>query len=298
VDHPTTWRSLLFAPANRPDLTAKLPRSRPDAVVLDLEDSVPADGKAPARAAARAAAAALLATPAPPAVLVRVNPVDSPWFHDDLAAALVPGVAAVVVPKLSSAADVAAATRALGDDGPGVVAGIETAAGVWAVREVLGPVVVACYFGAEDYVADLGGVRTAAGHEVLYARSRVALAARLAGVPAFDMIVADFGDDDRFTRECAEARALGYRGKLCIHPRQVPLAAAGFRPSPAEVDAARALLATWARASARGEAAVAHEGRMVDEPLAAQARAVVAAAGTPPGGGGGVDGGDGDDGRR
>ena len=212
-------------------------------------------------------------------MLVRVNPVGSEWFAGDVAAALVPGLAGIVVPKLASAGHVAAVCSALVDaglDGLGIVAGIETAAGVWDVASVLVPRVTACYFGAEDYVADLGGRRTPAGQEVLYARSRVALAARLAGVPALDMIVPDFGDDERFTRECAEARALGYCGKLCIHPRQVTLAAAGFRPSPAEVDAARALLATYDGARARGQAAVAHEGRMVDEPLAAQARAVIA----------------------
>jgi citrate lyase subunit beta/citryl-CoA lyase len=269
------WRSVLFAPANRPDLTAKLPRSRPDAVVLDLEDAVPAEAKEGARAAAAEAAAQLREHPSPPALLVRVNPVGSPWFAGDMAA-LPPGLAAVVVPKLASAGDVAAVARAA--DGRAVVAGIETATGVWSVAEVLVPPVAACYFGAEDYVADLGGVRTGSGLEVLYARSRVALAARLAGVPALDMIVPDLDDDERFRRECAEARALGYTGKLCIHPRQVALADAGFRPSDAEIRQARALLAAYEEAQAQGRAAVAHEGRMVDEPLAAQARAVLAEA--------------------
>jgi citrate lyase subunit beta/citryl-CoA lyase len=276
---------MLFAPANRPDLVSKLPRSQPDAVVLDLEDSVPPDAKDDARAMARAGAAALLTQPAPPAVLVRVNPVGSPWFAADVVEALEPGLAGVVVPKLSSAADVAAVAEVLGlsgrrpghrrPDGPPVIAGIETAAGVWHVADVLVPPVTVCYFGAEDYVADVGGVRTVAGQEVLYARSRVALAARLAGVAAIDMIVPDFTDDERFGRECAEARALGYAGKLCIHPRQVPLANAGFRPSAEEVAAARAVLETYEAARARGEAAVAHEGRMIDEPLAQQARAIM-----------------------
>jgi citrate lyase subunit beta/citryl-CoA lyase len=270
------WRSVLFAPANRPDLVAKLPRSGPDAVVLDLEDSVPADAKASARAGLADLVADLLAGADPPAVLARVNPVGTRWFEDDVAAVLDAGVTAAVVPKLEGAGQVAAAA---GPVGLPVVAGIETAAGVWSVADVLTPPsVAACYFGAEDYVADLGGVRTEAGQEVLYARSRVALAARLAGVPAFDMIVPDFGDDGRFTRECAEARALGYAGKLCIHPRQVTLANAGFRPSAEEVAAARALLAVWQEAQAQGRASISHDGRMVDEPLAAQARAVVAVA--------------------
>jgi citrate lyase subunit beta/citryl-CoA lyase len=159
-----------------------------------------------------------------------------------------------------------------------VMAGIETAAGVWHVAGALGPPVTAAYFGAEDYVADLGGVRTAAGQEVLYARSRVALAARLAGIPAVDMIVADFGDDDRFLREGAEARSLGYAGKLCIHPRQVPLAHTAFAPAPAEIAEARRVVAAYDEAARAGRAAVAVDGRMIDEPLAAQARAILAVA--------------------
>ena len=132
------------------------------------------------------------------------------------------------------------------------------------------------YFGAEDFVADMGGVRTAGNGEVAYARAEVALAARLAGVALLDMVVTDFGDDERFSREAAEARALGYGGKLCIHPAQVPLANAAFVPSAGEVDRARRLLAAYDAAVAEGHAAIAFEGQMVDEPLARRARALVA----------------------
>ena len=109
-----------------------------------------------------------------------------------------------------------------------------------ASRELLRPPVAVAYFGAEDFVADMGGVRTEASTEVLYARSRVALAARLAGVLALDQVVTRLDDDDALPRRRgAQGRALGYRGKLCIHPAQVPLAhrafssvARGARPGP------------------------------------------------------------------
>ena len=263
----TRWRSLLFVPGNRPELAAKAPRSRPDAVVLDLEDAVPPAAKPDARGQVREAAAGLAGVLP---VCVRVNPPGTPWFADDVAA-LPAGLAAVVVPKLESAAQVADVAGALGDRP--VVAGLETVRGVADAREVLRSPVVACYFGAEDYIADLGGVRTSGNAEVAWARAYVAVAARLAAVPALDMVTIDFGDADRFGAEAREARTLGYAGKLCIHPAQVPLAADAFRPSEDEVDAARRLLAAF---EAAGGDTIAFEGQMVDEVVAARARAVLA----------------------
>lgn len=270
-------RSVLFAPGNRADVLAKMPRSGPDVAVIDLEDAVPAAAKDEARSIAREAALDLTANDGL-TVLVRVNASVSEFFADDVAA-LPPAVHGVVVPKLEAADQVAEVRSALDRAGLdlGVFAGIETAAGVERAVEILGaPGVIGAYFGAEDFVADMGGVRTEHNTEVLYARSRVALAARLGGVPAADQIVADFRDEERFVREAAEARAMGLSGKLCIHPAQVALANAAFVPSATEVERARALLAAYDEAVARGDAAIAFDGQMVDEPVARQARAVLA----------------------
>jgi len=146
------------------------------------------------------------------------------------------------------------------------------------VRELLVAPVVVAYFGAEDFVADMGGVRTLGSAEVLYARSRVALAARLAGVPAIDQVVTRLDADDHFLVDAADGRALGYAGKLCIHPAQVALAHRAFTPSAEEVERARRLIAAYDESVAAGHAAIAFEGQMVDEPLARHARAVLAAA--------------------
>jgi citrate lyase subunit beta/citryl-CoA lyase len=142
-------------------------------------------------------------------------------------------------------------------------------------------VVVAGYFGVDDFVADMGGIRTSTGAEVLYARSQVVLAARLAGVPALDQAVSSLRDDALFLRECREARTLGYRGKLCLHPSQVLLANQAFLPSVAETDRARRLLLAYEEAVGMGEAAIDFEGQMVDESLAAQARQLLATADQP-----------------
>ena len=273
-------RSLLFAPASRPEVLEKLPRSGPDAVVIDLEDAVPPDGKPAARVNAREMGERLATEHPELAVLVRVNAVASQWFETDVAEALGSWLAGVVVPKLDSAKGVESVARALDAAGLSsvpVLAGVETVAGVARVEEVLRAPIFAAYFGAEDFIADIGGVRTEQGNEVLYARSRVALAARLAGVHALDQIVPTFNDDEQFLADARAGRAIGYRGKMCIHPAQVPLANEVFSPSDAERDWARRLVSAYEQAQRDGQAAIAFEGQMVDEPLARRARALLEA---------------------
>src|SRR5436190_4535996 len=277
----TRLRSLLFAPATRPDVLVKMPRSGPDGVVIDLEDAVPPDAKESARPNAREAGRALAGEHPALAVFVRVNAVATEWFANDVADACVPELTGIVVPKMQSSDHVATVARALGDAGLAhlqVVAGTETALGVADARDVYRPPVTVCYFGAEDFVADMGGLRTESSSEVLYARSRVALIARVSGVLALDQVVPSFGDDERFLADAAQGRAPGYTGKLCIHPAQVPLAHRAFAPSPEEVDRARRLIDAYDAAIARGEAVLAFDGQMVDEPLARHARAILAAA--------------------
>jgi citrate lyase subunit beta/citryl-CoA lyase len=271
-------RSLLFAPAVRPDFVAKLSQRGADAVVIDCEDATPPNAKAEGRATARSMAPDLATAGCQ--VLVRVNAVTSEWFAADIGDGLVAELAAVVVPKVETVIGldtVAAALDAAGFPQLGVMAGLETARGVADARELLAhPRVIAAYFGAEDFIADMGGVRTDTNQEVLFARSAVALAGRLAGVATLDQVVTDFRNDDRFRREAAEARAIGYGGKICIHPDQVAIANDAFIPSSAEVDRALRLLTAYEQASAGGVAAIDFEGQMVDEPLATQARRIIA----------------------
>lgn len=278
---PLRLRSVLFAPGNRPDILAKLPRSAPDLAVIDWEDAVPAAAKDAARTAAPGAVEELTVAAPSMGLAVRTNAPDTEHFADDVAA-LPRGLAAVLVPMIESSdqADrVHGALVAAGHD-VGVIAGIETAAGVEFAPAILAaPGIVGAYFGAEDFVVDMGGVRTASNVEVLYARSRLVLAGRLAGVAVVDQVVADFRDDDRFRAEAAEARAMGFAGKLCIHPSQVALAEAAFSPSEAEIRRATAMLAAYDAAVREGRASIAFEGQMVDEPVARQARAILALAG-------------------
>lgn len=277
ADGPLTVRSLMFVPGGRPDMVAKVPRWSPDVTVVDLEDAVPPAGKDAARQAAVAAIADLAAGPGPRLmVLVRVNPPGTPWFAADVTAVAGSRAAGVVLPKLENRGQVAELRDLLAGHGrPGalVVGGLETARGVAAARELLGCGLAAAYFGAEDYIADLGGRRTSGGLEVLYARSQVVLAARLCGVPAIDQAVVAVHDERAFADDAGVGRSLGYSGKICLHPQQVVHAHRIFTPSPEEVAHARAVLA-----AARAGVGVV-EGQMVDEVHAKMAAAVLRRAG-------------------
>lgn len=278
---PLMWegplRSLLFAPATRPDFVAKLATRGADAVVIDCEDSTPAEFKEAARPAARQLAPGLVAAGC--RVTVRVNAPSTEWFEQDIAESLSAELDAVVVPKLDRLEDLdrlASLLDAAGLHEIGVLVGIETALGVADARQLLAhPRAIAAYFGAEDFIVDMGGIRTESNQEVQFARAAVALAARLAGVPVLDQVVTNFRNDDRFLTEAGQARAMGFAGKLCIHPGQVELANRAFSPTELEIDRAHRLLAAYASATASGLGAVEFEGQMIDEPLAAQARRIV-----------------------
>jgi citrate lyase subunit beta/citryl-CoA lyase len=277
-------RSMLFAPAVRDDLIPKTVRTGADGIVIDCEDATPVSQKAAGRSNAVELAPTIMGQGSD--IFVRVNPPGTPWFNDDISFGLNENLAGVVVPMVETleGLDQCARQLAAADFGHlGIVAGLETALGVADARQLLAHgQVIGGYFGAEDYIADLGGVRTQNNIEVLFARSSVAQASRLARKPVIDQIVANFRDNDRMTREAHEARAMGLAGKLCIHPDQVALANAGFTPSEEEVERAERMLAAYDIGIASGVAAIDFEGSMVDEPLAEQARQILAAAGIDP----------------
>lgn len=268
-------RSVLFAPANRPDLVAKTTRSEPDAVVIDLEDGTPADAKVDARGQAIAAARHLTGL-----TLLRVNAPDSEWFEGDLEAYAVGPFGGLVVPKTETASqvtDIETRLRDLGVAERPVVWGIETARGVIEAVPALGAseLGAAAYFGAEDYIADLGGRRTARGEETFFARTQVAMACRLAGLVALDQVVTAIRDADQFRADARFALDLGFGGKMCVHPSQVALCHELFTPAPEAVDRARRLLDCYDAALADGRATANFEGQMIDGPLVAQARQVL-----------------------
>ncbi|PVZ05818.1 HpcH/HpaI aldolase/citrate lyase family protein [Actinomycetospora cinnamomea] len=264
-------RSLLFVPGSRPDMVAKVPRWSPDAVAVDLEDAVAPADKETARAAA-VRAVADLPRDTGTLVLIRVNAPASPWYADDVAAVAGSAADGVVLPKLETVDQLVDLRARVGLP---VVGGLETARGVARCRELLAGGVLAAYFGAEDYIASVGGRRTAEGREVLYARSEVVLAGAIAGVGVLDQVVVDVRDAEAFRADAAAGRDLGYDGKCCIHPSQVALAHEAFTPTDGEVGHARRVI----EAGRSGVGVV--DGEMVDDVHLRMARAVLARAGVP-----------------
>ena len=268
-------RSLLFAPANRADLLAKLPSVPADCYAPDLEDGTPPADREGARASLAANLATIRAGRPDARLFVRVNAIGTPDHAADMAAALAAKADGIVLPKAETPADIAA----LGGVLP-VIAGIESVLGVVDVMAIAAaPGVLAVYFGAEDFAAAMGGRRTPDGVEVLYARSQIVLAAKAARVLALDQVVTNIRDDDLFRRDATQARNLGYDGKMCLLPRQVALAHEAFGPSASELDHARRLIQAYEAAAARGAGTIDFEGQMVDPPILKAAQAVLAAAG-------------------
>ena len=269
------YRSILFAPGNRSDLIEKLPRTQPDAVVIDLEDAIPSNetAKTQARDIARDSILKLLALKPNCAVFIRLNAVTSPWFHADLQTALGLDLTGIVIPKLERPEQLGFFD--LEGRNLEMIAGIETALGVENVRDILRPPITAAYFGAEDFIADMNGIRTPESLEVLYARSQVVLAARVRGVQALDIIEAKFRDLEAFRSSAALGRSLGYSGKMCIHPDQVAIANEVFSPSISELERAKKLLEAYQAAAISGTGVIEFDGQMIDEPMLTRARAIL-----------------------
>ncbi len=269
---------VLFTPATRIDRVEKAWASgAAEVVVADLEDATPPAEKADARAAV--SSLLVSQTDAPCHRAVRINPWPSVVGEDDLDAITHAGPDIIVVPKAEKVDVVQALAARLeeADCRAGLLLILETAAGVLAAKELAASSdrVVAIAFGAEDLAADAGLRRSASNWEVAVPRANVALAAAAAGVAAIDMITSDFQDTERFTREAKEARALGYAGKMCIHPSQVAAARDAFAPTEDEVAWARKVVEAAAESGTGAGGVVVVEGKMIDVPLIQQARRIL-----------------------
>ena len=267
-------RSMLFAPGNKYELLQKFSKIQPDIAIIDLEDAVPDSEKQVARENLQKYAQEdkTAAT-----TYVRVNALVSQHFEEDIRS-IPPQIAGIVIPKVNDASDIERATQAIERNSVSakILVGIETVKGLVSVQDIFGTAsVFAAYFGAEDYIHDLGGLRTDGNDEVLFARTQIGISSRLFGVPVVDQIVADFSDSERFMKEAQQAKSLGFTGKLCIHPSQVPLANQSFSSTPEEIQQAIELLKVYDEAFANGTASIVHNGQMVDEALAKQARRIL-----------------------
>jgi len=255
-----------------------------DACVIDLEDGTPAADKEAARAVLADNVETMRQEGVRGSILVRINAPGTPFYEDDLAAALAAPVDGFVLPKFedvaivqdivrrANEADARAAVR--------IVGGIETVKGVLNAENLCSasPVLIGVYFGSEDLATEIGAARTEDGAEMLYARSKVLLAAKAAGIAAIDQAVTEVRDDERFRADGQRGRQLGYEGKICLNLRQAELANEMFAPTDDEVARCEQLVATYERAVAAGKGTLAFDGQMIDVPLVERARATLALA--------------------
>jgi citrate lyase subunit beta/citryl-CoA lyase len=288
---PGPLRAVLFAPGDAPEKMTKAIDAGADAVVFDLEDAVAPARKAPSRALVAEALSRRQHTRPP--LVVRVNDASTGLLVEDLAAVSRPNLAAVMVPKVEDAdtlpevADALAVlrpARAIAGEPVGLIALIETAAGVAACERVAAqapPSTWTLAFGAADYAAELGIEPDPAGEGLLHARARVALAARAYGLaPALDGPVLALGDEDLLREDSARSRRLGFGGRLVIHPRQVAPVLDAFGALDAEgLRRAQAIVAAFEAAQREGRGVAVVDGEFVDAPVYRRALDQLASAG-------------------
>lgn len=262
-------RSVLYLPANRASAVEKARTLPADCVILDLEDAVQPDAKDMARQAAMAAAQA--SGWGERELLLRVNGLSTPWAAADFAAARAGGFSGVVVPKVDSADEAARAVELAG--GLPVWAMIETPAAVLcaaAIARVDG--VVALLAGLADLGKDLRAVPDAGRTAFVYSLGAVLLAARAAGVLAFDGVFTDIHDAAGFETEARQGLTLGFDGKTLIHPSQVNPCNMVFSPSDAQVADAAALIMAYENGLAAGRGVTTFNGKLIEVLHVAEAR--------------------------
>ena len=274
-------RSALYMPASNPRAIAKARTLACDVVILDLEDAVAPDEKASARD--RVIEAVRESGFGERELVVRVNGLDTPWYVDDIAAIRTIGVDAVLVPKVSSVADLLAARAALGEDGPPIWAMIETCAAILALPDLSNTAadarLTALIVGTNDLAKEMR-CRLGPDRLPLFATlSSTVIAARAAGLVALDGVCNALDDPALFAAECEQGAMLGFDGKTLIHPSQIEVANASFGPTQDDVARAKAIIAAFALPANADKGAIRLRGEMVERLHLAEAEAIVAQAG-------------------
>lgn len=271
-------RSLLYVPAHAERFIAKAHERGADAIILDLEDSVPDNSKLAARQGL--AEAVRHVGQAGAVVFVRINSCD--FQFEDAAAACHAGAYGLMVPKLSTLAQLdrlGAQLAPIRRDPMPLIGLIEDPGAVLDARMLAAhPQVMGLALGGEDFATAMGAEATP---EVLrLPKQMVHMAAKAAGKLSFGLLrgIADYADIDAIRLAAAEAKAFGFDGATSVHPSTVPVLNAGFSPAKAELDWARRLIAEAERAASSGRGAFVFEGKMVDAPVIARARIILAKA--------------------
>lgn len=276
-----TRRSRLYLPGGQPKFMINAGLHRPDAVILDLEDSVHPTEKDSARLLVRNALRCVDFMGAER--MVRINQL--PLGIEDLKAVVPEGPDLILIPKTEHAEQVREVAhrikgiRSLDGDGYEIwlMPILESALGVERAYEIAtaDETVVALTIGLEDYTADLSVPKTQEGAETLYARTRLVNAARAAGVQAIDSVYGDVEDTEGLRDWAQRSRALGFEGMGCIHPRQIPVIHEAYAPTAEEIEKALRIVEAYREAESKGLSVVSLGSKMIDPPVVSRARRLV-----------------------
>ena len=283
-------RTALFVPGNRPDRIVKAFGTGADAIIIDLEDAVPLSEKESNRQNVREKVAQF----ADRMILVRTNALGSDFIKGDLDVAIVEGVNGIILPKVERADDInkintflleVEKRSALPEGTIRVFPLIESAAAVQHIYDIVSTKtkpdrMYTVMFGAADYTLDMGIEMTMEGNELFYARSRIAIACRAAGIapPVDTPFMIDLKNTEALISDAGRAKALGFQGKLVIHPNQVEPCNKIFSPLPEEIKKAEKIVRAFEEAEAAGMAAIQLEGKFIDYPVVKRSKDILALA--------------------
>jgi len=280
-------RSLLFQPGSTPNKIINGDSMGADAIILDLEDAVSPDEKDAARILVRNAIKELGFKGVE--IIVRINSIDTPYWQADLDEMIPLKPSMILLPKVGSAQDAQTVDAYMSEveDKNGLERNtvklmplIETAMGVENSYQIATSTkrVAALFLGAEDLTADLHCVRTKEGKEINYARTRLVVAARAAGIEVYDTPFTDVNDDEGIWVDTEYAKALGFSGKASIAPRHVSVINTVFSPSLKEIEYAYEVMEAITTAKAQGRGVVSLRGKMIDAPVVMRAEQTIAMA--------------------
>lgn len=280
-------RSMLFLPGNTPNMLINGDCLGADAVIFDLEDAVSPAEKDAARILVRNTMRYMGFQTCE--MIVRINSIDTDFWKDDLDAILPYKPDLILLPKTGTAEDVQTADAymtqveercGLEPGSVGLMPLIETALGVECAYTIATAAkrVKALFLGAEDLTADLQCKRTKEGREISYARTRLVMAARAAGVEVYDTPFTDVNDDEGMMKDALYAKELGFSGKASISPRHVEIINQVFSPTLQDIAYAYEVREAIAQAKAQGKGAISLHGKMIDAPIVARAERTIAMA--------------------
>ncbi len=280
-------RSMLFLPGNNANMLINGNCLGADAIIFDLEDAVSPAEKDAARILVRNTMRYMDFRGCER--IVRINSIDTPYWKDDVAAILPWKPDMFLLPKTGTAADVQEADKyitemeeklGLEPNSVALMPLIETALGVENAFAIATAAkrVKALFLGAEDLTADLQCKRTKEGKEIFYARTRLVMAARAAGVEVYDTPFTDVHDDEGIQVDAAFAKSLGFSGKASISPRHVEVINTVFTPTMEEIDYAYEVIDAIELAKQQGKGAISLRGKMIDAPIVARAERTIAVA--------------------